>query len=162
VFSALSDSKVIIEKASWRDVNAVRSLEQQCFPKDFWPLLDIIGVLTMPNVIRLKALAGEQMVGFIAGERRAGDHIAWISTVGVLPEFRGQGIGTALMAACEKRLLASAARLSVRRSNEDAIRLYQRLGYQHVEVWPHYYNDGEDALVLEKQLPTYGADRDRL
>jgi hypothetical protein len=32
--------------------------------------LDLIGVLTMPNVVRLKAMSDHQMVGFIAGDVR--------------------------------------------------------------------------------------------
>ena len=90
----------------------MRNLEQRCFPADAWPLWDIIGVLTMPNIVRLKATSNDALVGFIAGEvhedHSLSDHavngpIAWISTVGVLPEYRGLGIGTALMKACEGR-----------------------------------------------------------
>ena len=150
--STAADSQVIIRGSNWRDLNPVRNLEQRCFPKDFWPLWDIIGVLTMPNIVRLKAVAGDEIVGFIAGELHSGDQIAWISTVGVLPEYRGRGIGTSLMKACEERLSAQAVRLSVRKSNLDAIRLYNKLGYSPVESWNRYYQDGEDALVLEKIL----------
>jgi len=150
--STAAGNQVIIRGANWRDLNPVRNLEQHCFPKDFWPLWDIIGVLTMPNIVRLKAIAANEVVGFIAGEVHSSDHLAWISTVGVLPEYRGQGIGTSLMKACEERLPAEAVRLSVRLSNADAIRLYKNLGYYPVETWTRYYQDGEDALVLEKKL----------
>jgi len=69
-----------------------------------------------------------------------------------LPEYRQQGIGTALLQTCEKRLAVPRIRLSVRISNGDAIRLYTRLGYQRSGTWSRYYADGEDALVLEKYL----------
>jgi hypothetical protein len=29
---------------------------------------------------------------------------------------------------------------------------YAQEGYQHVDIWRAYYTDGEDALVMEKQL----------
>jgi ribosomal protein S18 acetylase RimI-like enzyme len=144
--------RVNIETATWRDLNALRNLEKVCFPKDAWPLWDIAGVLTLPNVVRLKATANGQMVGFIAGDVRPSEKLAWIATIGVLPEYRKQGVGRALMEACEQRLKVPRVRLNVRLSNEGAIRLYQDLGYARHGLWPAYYNDGEDALIMEKVL----------
>ncbi len=143
-------SRFNIETATWRDLNALRHLEQVCFPQDAWPIWDLVGVLTVSNVVRLKAGVDGKMVGFIAGDWRRSDHVAWISTVGVLPEYRGQGIGRALIAACELRLGGRLIRLSVRSSNQQAIRLYENLGYHHLGTWPEYYQGGEDALVMEK------------
>jgi ribosomal-protein-alanine N-acetyltransferase len=139
-----------ITPASWRDLNAVRQLEQVCFPKDYWPIWDIIGVLTLPSVIRLKAVSDGKVLGFIAGDIRRSEDISWIATVGVLPEYRGQGIGTALMQSCEAQLPTRSVRLCVRTSNEDAIRLYYQMNYRKISIWPSYYLDGEDALVMEK------------
>jgi ribosomal protein S18 acetylase RimI-like enzyme len=140
-----------IETASWRDLNGLRQLERICFDRDAWPLLDLIAVLTLPGIIRLKATISEQMVGFIAGEVRASEGIGWITTLGVLPEFRRQGIAQALLVACERNIAASCLRLSVRRSNIAAQELYRRAGYSQVDVWRRYYSEGEDALVLEKR-----------
>jgi len=141
----------IIQNANWRDLNALRQLEQICFPKDGWPLLDLIGVLTYPNVVRLKAVIENKMVGFIAGDRREGGFLGWIATIGVLPDYRRQGIATALILECEKRLNTAVIRLNVRRSNLEAISLYKQLGYVQISTWPGYYADGEEALILEKQ-----------
>ncbi len=149
---AAPGSPALIQGATWRDLNAVRHLEQVCFPKDAWPLWDIIGVLTLPNVVRLKAMVDEQLVGFIAGDVRPGQNIAWIATVGVLPAYQGQGIGAALLAACEERIRQPRLRLNVRISNQAAIHLYKRRDYLQVGVWPGYYQDGEDALIFEKTL----------
>jgi ribosomal protein S18 acetylase RimI-like enzyme len=143
-------SAVSIEPATWRDLNAVRVLEQICFPQDAWPLLDIIGILTFPNVVRLKAQENGKLVGFIAAEVRRLQEQAWIATIGVLPEYRQRGIGTLLLQQCEARLDVPIIRLSVRASNYPAIRLYTRLGYSRYGSWPRYYTDGEEALILEK------------
>ena len=75
-----------------------------------------------------------------------------IATIGVLPEYRGRGIGGVLLQACEGRLKMPRVRLNVRVSNLSAIHLYQRMGYRQVSIWPRYYQDGEDALILEKSL----------
>jgi ribosomal protein S18 acetylase RimI-like enzyme len=150
--TAVPGSSVVIEPATWRDLNALRHLEKVCFTLDAWPLWDMIGVLTLPNVVRLKAMVAGEMVGFIAGDIRASDRLAWIATVGVLPEHRGRGIGGALLRACEERLKMPRVRLNVRVSNRPAVHLYQRMGYRQVSIWPGYYQDGEDALILEKSL----------
>ncbi len=140
----------VIETAGWRDLNAVRRLEQVCFPKDAWPLWDVIGVLTLPSVVRLKATCGGELVGFIAGDIRRSEGTAWIATIGVLPEYRRRGIGAALLEACEAQIELERVRLCVRTTNEAAIHLYQRMGYSKVGEWKQYYHDGETAQVMEK------------
>ncbi len=139
--------------ASLRDLAGLRRLEQACFPRDAWPLLDLIAVLSWPDVVRLKAIADGQMVGFIAGDLNPAEPIAWIATLGVLPEYQRRGIGRALLQACESRLTGKRIRLCVRPSNQAAIQMYLQAGYLAVDTWPHYYKDGEDALVMEKVHP---------
>ncbi len=153
--------------ASWRDLGSLRQLEQVCFPEDAWPLWDLIGVLTFPNMVRLKAVTpaaqgGEAMVGFIAGEVREKDGAAWISTVGVLPDYRRRGIGRALLAACEAQIQGEVLRLCVRVSNAGAQQLYREAGYTVREVWRQYYRDREDALVMQKFRPSPGLEEPRL
>ncbi|MBN1537709.1 MAG: GNAT family N-acetyltransferase [Anaerolineales bacterium] len=138
----------------------MRHLEQVCFPLDSWPLLDLIGVLTFPGVIRLKAVTDNIMVGFIAGDIRDGKRLGWITTLCVLPEYQGRGIGGALLEACEKQIDAPTIRLNVRISNRAAIRLYRRYGYEQVSIWPGYYHDGEDAFILEKKIYRKGYNTD--
>jgi ribosomal protein S18 acetylase RimI-like enzyme len=147
-------SQAGIVPATWRDLNDLRQLERVCFPKDSWPIWDLIGVLTLPSVVRLKAVADGKMVGFVAGDVRRAEDTAWIATIGVLPAYRRRGIASRLLAGVEQRVKEARMRLSVRISNQPAIKLYQQLGYQRVGAWPGYYQDGEDALVLEKYLGT--------
>ena len=139
-----------ITTANLLDLNALRHLEQICFPKDAWPILDLFAVLTFPGVVRLKAVDGELMTGFVAGDPHPSEGFSWIATIGVLPEYRGKGYGRALLAACEAELTTLRVRLSVRASNETAIHLYTNTGYQLIERWTKYYNDGEDAIIMEK------------
>lgn len=110
----------------------------------------MIGVLTFPGVVRLKATTAGKIVGFIAADIRRFEDVAWIATLGVLPDYRRQGIGMSLLQTCEDRLRVPRIRLSVRTSNQPAIELYTRFGYVHHGVWRRYYSDGEDALVLQK------------
>jgi ribosomal protein S18 acetylase RimI-like enzyme len=141
---------VTVETASLHDLGALRRLEQICFPKDAWPLLDLVSVLSFRGVIRLKAVSDQKMVGFIAGDVHRSEGVAWIATIGVLPEYRGLGIGSMLLQACETRIPLNRIRLCVRPTNDVAIRLYEKHGYNKVGEWTKYYQDGESALVMEK------------
>jgi ribosomal protein S18 acetylase RimI-like enzyme len=142
--------KFEILSSNLRDLSELRKLEHVCFGDDAWPLIDLIGVLGLPGIIRLKAVVDEKMAGFIAGDPKPWEEQGWITTVGVHPENRQQGIGSALIRECEVQMKMPKVRLSVRQSNINAVLLYEHLGYHQVGIWPKYYRDGEDALVLEK------------
>lgn len=146
-------SKAInIENASWRDLGELRSLEAECFGDDAWPLWDLIGALTLPGYMHLKAVSpAGRMIGFISGDPRPGEHTGWITTIGVLKAFRRQGIGEMLLEECERRMGLPYVRLCVRRDNQPALQMYKKAGYHQISVWREYYNDGQDAIVLEKE-----------
>src|SRR4030065_378974 len=90
--------------ASFLDLNALSKLERSCFGRDAWPFLDLIAVLTFPEVVRLKAVEAGEMIGFAAGDPRPAEGFSWIATIGVAPEFRRRGIGRDLLRACEALL----------------------------------------------------------
>ncbi len=144
--------KFQIEEASWRDFNELRQLENECFPIDAWPIWDVLGILTLPAVIRLKAVINGKMVGFIAGDVRRSEDSGWIATLAVTGAQRRAGIAMSLISACEIQMDVRKVKLCVRRSNAAAIALYLKLGYRDAGVWKNYYIGGEDALVLEKVL----------
>lgn len=136
--------------AGLRDLGELRQLERECFGKDAWPLLDLLGVLSFPGVVRLKAVIDERMAGFVAGEAKPLEHTGWITTIGVTEAFRRQGIGRALLTACEEGMGMPIVRLCVRKSNYAAQFMYQKAGYLPSAIWERYYDGGEDALVLQK------------
>ena len=141
-----------IQSASLRDLGSLRRLEQACFEKDAWPLLDLIAVLSWPDVIKLKAVDNGEMIGFVAGDPRPSEGATWVATIGVDPRFQRRGIGRALLHACQEKSKLPRMKLTVRMSNEGAISLYEKEGYRSVDIWKRYYNDGEDGLVMEKKL----------
>ena len=138
--------------ATLSDLNQLREMDRVCFDKDQWPLIELISVLILPGVVRLKADVGGRMAGFISGDTHQMEGIGWITTVSVLPEFRRRGIASALIVAVESTINVPAMRLSVRRSNLQAQKVYNELGYKYLEVWKGYYSDGEDGLIMEKNL----------
>ena len=141
-----------IQTANILDLGPLRRLEAVCFEKDAWPMLDLIAVLTWPEVIRLKAVESGEMIGFVAGDPRSSEGVAWISTIGVDPRYQRRGIGRALLLACEAQVNLPIMKLTVRLSNHGAIALYEKEGYRTTDIWRGYYNDGEDGLVMVKNL----------
>ena len=145
-------SHMEIQPASIRDLGALRRLERACLDKDAWPLLDLMALLTWPDFIRLKAVDNGEMIGFIAGDSRPSQGVAWIATIVVDPVYQRRGIGLGLLDACEERVKFPRIKLTVRISNDGAISLYKKAGYRTVDIWKKYYSDGEDGLVMEKIL----------
>lgn len=121
--------------------------------------MDILAALTFPNTVRLVMEEGDKLAGFIIGNRRHMRSQGWIASIGVHPDHRRKGFGTRLLLACERELDMEHIRLSLRVSNQAALRLYKQHGYHQVDCWPRYYRNGEDAVVMEKvgmdeSLPT--------
>ena len=67
---APGSQRMNIETATFLDLNALGRLERACFGPDAWPFLDLIAVLTLPDVIRLKVVEGDVMIAFAAGDPR--------------------------------------------------------------------------------------------
>jgi ribosomal protein S18 acetylase RimI-like enzyme len=141
-----------ITDANWRDVTQLKQLEKTCFrSRDMWPFWDLLGILTLPGFVRLKAVTDGRMIGFIGGELEIPRKMGWVTTLAVVPSWRRRGIASALLAKGEEALAMPTIRLSVRASNHGAIGLYKARGYMQVDCWVRYYTGGEDALVFEKR-----------
>lgn len=115
-----------------------------------------------PGALFLVARGTSGLLGFLLVEpRRAGKlrHAADLH-MGVRAETRGQGAGSALLAAALDRLNAQTdveiVYLMVRADNESALRLYRRHGFQLLATLPRdtkangrYY----DGLLMRLDLP---------
>lgn len=145
----MKNEPIIVENAGFSDLLVLQKLEKACFAKDAWPLFDLAGVLTLPRIIRLKATINNKIAGFIAGDTD-NQNIGWVSTIGVFPEYRRMGVGAALIKAFEAGVNTPEIRLTVRQSNQPAIKMYVELGYSSIETWEAYYKDGENGLVMRK------------
>lgn len=87
---------------------------------------------------------GYAFVRFIDGSEtwRTPDKVAEIETLSVLPEFRGSGLGSALMEAVYSELEKAGVKeisLAVVATNTDALRFYERHGFfqRIIHLWRH-------------------------
>lgn len=100
------------------------------------------------------ARLGGQLIGFLLLHCISDE--AHILKFGILPQFRGKGIGRVLISHVLRDLHANTAKwvtLEVRKTNEIAKKLYGSLGFSEVGIREHYYSDnGEDALVMSLNI----------
>jgi ribosomal-protein-alanine N-acetyltransferase len=106
--------------------------------------------LVRPDGICLVALLGQEIVGYVLVALQVD---AWhILNITVHPLHRGRQVGSALMRSVIRigdRRINIGYTLEVRVSNDRAIRLYTRLGFERRGIRPRYYSDnGEDALIM--------------
>lgn len=133
------------------DLEQVVALEAATFPEP-WSRVSFRTGLTMRECLSLVAELQGEVVGYLIGVGTDEFHIA---NVAVAPGFRRQGIGTMLMQAGAdhgRRVGAKSVRLEVRRSNSGAHEFYRRLGFIQTYVRKGFYGDGEDAIVMERDL----------
>tara|TARA_B100000929_G_scaffold97583_1_gene76622 strand:- start:95 stop:604 length:510 start_codon:yes stop_codon:yes gene_type:complete len=78
-----------------------------------------------------------------------------VVSVAVIDEHRGKGFGSVLVNEAIKGVKirqCSELYLEVRCSNNDAVRLYEKLGFSIIQRLKAYYRDGEDAYVMAIEL----------
>jgi len=143
-------ARVTVGPMALADVTAVHEIEQLSFSVP-WPAHAFEQELRGNRLARyLVARAGGTVVGFAGTWLMVDD--SHITTFGVHPEWRRQGIGRQLLLGIAELSIAIGARrmtLEVRETNEAAQRLYQSFGFEIVGRRPRYYtDDGEDALVM--------------
>ena len=143
----------LIQNAEKKQLAQLENLEKLCFSMP-WTREQLESQLPDAQHVFLVAVDGESVLGYV-GMMFVLDE-GYISNVAVSPEARRCGIGDALIAelllrAEEKAL--SFVTLEVRESNEAAIRLYQKHGFQKVGLRKKYYDlPKEDAILMTKFL----------
>jgi ribosomal-protein-alanine N-acetyltransferase len=133
------------------DLEAIERIERRSYPTP-WSRSMFASELAKPSSISLGAFEGEtgELVGYLVISRYVD---AWhVMNIAVAPEHRRRGIAAALFERLFELTAADGRRgytLEVRISNEAAIKLYERLGFQSRGIRRGYYTDNrEDALIM--------------
>jgi [ribosomal protein S18]-alanine N-acetyltransferase len=87
----------------------------------------------------------------------------YIQTVGIAPELRGRGVGTAALRWAENHIFASQPNIlmCVSAFNRRAAALYRRLGYETVGRLRDYVVAGHDEILLRKTRGPLSAKKPR-
>lgn len=146
-----------IEPISRVMAGALSALHGSCFREDPWDIQAIAGIMGIAGFFGRIAWEDEQLVGFILALDL--DEECEILSLGVLPERRRAGCGSALLSSvCSKAVQRSmrSVVLEVAADNLAARALYAARGFISVGRRPNYYQRAGrciDALTLRLPLP---------
>ncbi|MFC7230207.1 ribosomal protein S18-alanine N-acetyltransferase [Saliphagus sp. GCM10025308] len=146
---------VTIRQAERADLLAVVQIENTSFPQP-WPYDAFTQFLGEPGFLVAETDDG-RVAGYVVSDvtPNYGRDIGHVKDVAVHPDWRGSGIGSALLGRSLAVLASQGAhsvKLEVRESNDGAKRLYDRFGFDPLRRVPRYYDDGEDAIVMVREL----------
>lgn len=148
-----STEEVAIERAWPDDADALRQVDLECFGHA-WTRGQYAGITRDPDSLLLLARADGKVVGDAWLQVHGSQ--AYIPTIGLLPAWRGRGLGGRLLdllIAAARERGASRVTLEVRSRNEVAIRLYMSRGFTAIGRRKGLYSSPpDDALVMHLEL----------
>ena len=124
----------VVEKASFAMPWSRQSFWEEAANEKTWYLL---------------TLSDERIIGYMGAWLLLDE--AHITNVAMLPEFRGQGIGSKMLSEyihIVKQKGITAMTLEVRPSNQAAIALYEKFGFRSVGLRKGYYQDNNEAAMI--------------
>lgn len=142
-------NKFKISLATKADIADIASIEKECFSTP-WSEKAILESMLSTTAFYLSRENGI-VTGYMGLSQIAGE--GYVTNIAVLPQHRGKGIGSALLkhviSSCKNNL--EFISLEVRVSNNKAISLYEKFGFERVGLRKRFYtNPQEDALIMTK------------
>jgi ribosomal-protein-alanine N-acetyltransferase len=139
----------VIRNATLADLPALRELEVELFGADAWSEESIREEIEGEG---RRFLVTDDLSGY-AVTMTAGDLVDLLR-MGVRPAAQRQGVASQLLeAALEGTEQASRMLLEVSVTNMPAVGFYVARQFNVIDVRPHYYRDGSEALVMCRWLP---------
>ncbi len=142
---------ILIRQMTEADLDQVMAIETQTFPNP-WRRSFFASDIFRPDALCIVAEASRGVVGYLIAWGHEEVHIA---NIAVAPDARRQKIGTRLMEAAlqfARRQGADSVYLEVRISNTGAQQFYRRFGFVPTYIRRGYYENGEDAIVMELEV----------
>lgn len=148
---------IVVQTMTEADLEEVLAIETVSFPLP-WSrqhfLDELSSSLSFPLVARK---TGDAIAGYICCRIVLDE--GSILNVAVSPGFRGKGIGRLLVKTALIEMQARGAAfvtLEVRPTNRPALSLYESLGFVVTGKRKAYYENGEDAVLMEYEMKSHG------
>ncbi len=152
-----------LRKFKAEDLESVTRINEACLPENYTDVFFIDLYRRYPETFVVAEENGHT-IGYImcrievglsslglTGIMRKG-HVV---SIAVMPEHRHRGVAEALMTLAMdgmRKYNAKQCYLEVRVTNESAVGLYKKLGFEINRTVHGYYADGEDAYVMNRKL----------
>lgn len=143
---------LVIEPVTDDDLDAIHQIESASFPTP-WRRAFFESELRADFRYNLVARRGGLVIGYLFAMWLFDE--LHVNKIAVAAEERRKGIADLLMARCfefARQNGVSTISLEVRRSNMGAQEFYRHLEFKSSYVRPHYYPDGEAAVVMTREL----------
>lgn len=141
---------LVIRQAEEKDIAPMAALDRVCFSMPWSEASFAHEIKTNHLAFYLVAEIDGALVGY-AGMWAVVDE-GHITNVATHPHYRQKGIASAMVALLietSKEAGISSHTLEVRASNQSAIQLYTKLGFEAIGIRKKYYEDnGEDAIIM--------------
>jgi len=141
---------IVFRPMKLSDLPVIMEVEQASFPTP-WPRQAFYNELIHNRFARYSVIQVNGRVVGYCGLWLLLDE-AHITNIAIHPDYRGQGLGEALLSYMMQRAKewgAGKMTLEVRVSNTIAQRLYKKLGFEPSGIRPRYYTDNqEDAIIM--------------
>ena len=150
-----AEQKFVLRSATREDEDALVALENSAFSIDRLSRRSFREFLSAQKARLRVAEIGGRLAGYAVTLWRSGTGVARLYSIATDAAFRGRGVGSALLRDAEEGAYEAGRavlRLEVATGNEAAISVYRRAGYRPVGELDHYYEDGANALRMEKPL----------
>lgn len=146
---------VAIRQARRADLLAVVRIENDSFPQP-WPY-DAFESFLGEDGFLVAVTEDNRVAGYVVADvtHSHGRAIGHVKDIAVHPDCRGRGVGSRLLTRALVTLAtqgADSVKLEVRRSNDGAKRLYRDHGFEPLRRVRGYYDDGEDAIIMVRDL----------
>jgi ribosomal-protein-alanine N-acetyltransferase len=155
--------EIMLRKFAVNDLASVTQINTACLPENYTDIFFVDLYRRYPETFVVAEEDGK-IVGYImcriemglsnfglSGVAKKG-HVV---SVAVLPEHRRKGVGKALVLKALDGMRGYGSKqcyLEVRVTNQEAISLYKKLGFEVARAIHGYYADGEDAFVMSVKL----------
>ena len=142
-----------IKKMTSSHIGEIAELEKECFSSP-WSEDGLRSELNNNFARFYVAFSGDKIAGYIGSHNVLGE--VYITNVAVFPEFRRTGVGKALVEFLVngmKEENAEFVTLEVRKSNLNAISLYEKCGFEKVGERRNFYEKPtEDAILMTNYI----------
>lgn len=150
----MDKNEITIRPLSEEQTAAAAELERRCFSQP-WSQPSLLEAISQEQCWFVSAVSvSGTLVGCAGMHMICGE--CYIDTVAVHPDWRGRGIGRALMKALiqrAERINAAFLSLEVRPSNASAVWLYRTMGFEYVGTRRNFYEEPkEDAAIYTRWL----------
>jgi len=164
-------SQVEIRPARADDMDALLTIEQQCFDVYYYAYYtmdrrDFEFYLEDPESLFLAAILDGRLVGYVLGpiETWHAPPAAHIDSIAVLPEFQHKGIGAQLLESFTESVRRQGCRiitLEVSPANEVGMAFFDQHGFRKVHRLRNYYGRGLHGLLMAAIISRQPSDADR-